>query len=249
MPTSKRAFRVGIISTLVLLAAPHSRRIPRGHLLWLSQCGLGDRLQAAFFRCFESDAHETRPGQGGAHTGPGNARHQSGGYRIWNELHIDVQVVFPSLLLRAALRKMLSWKPLWRVATTNSWPRSAGSQAGAFKYIAIVPWRRPDLAIQEIRRVKKLWSVAGIFARGIEWDWPLTFRDHWPIYEEAAGQDLPVTVHVGNGSSPTISRMLEGVPRPFFGRVPADSSPGKRTHQPTLRTVRVSTDPRIFPAG
>ena len=115
---------------------------------------------------------------------------------------------------------MLSWKPLWRAATTNSWRLQCGESGGRIQYIAIVPWRRPDLAIQEIRRVKKLGSVAGIFARGIEWDRPLTHPDHWPIYEEAAEQDLPVTVHVGNGSSPTISRMLEGVPRPFFDEFP-----------------------------
>jgi predicted TIM-barrel fold metal-dependent hydrolase len=91
---------------------------------------------------------------------------------------------------------------------------------GRIWYVAIIPWRRPDLAVQEIRRVKTLGSVAGIFARGLEWDRPLTHPEHWPIYEEAARQDLPITVHVGNGSSPTISRMLEGVPRPFFDEFP-----------------------------
>jgi len=95
------------------------------------------------------------------------------------------------------------------------------------QYIAIVPWRRPDLAIHEIRRVKKLGSVAGIFARGIEWDRPLTHPTHWAIYEEAAQQDLPITVHVGNGSSPAISRMLEGVPRPFFDEFPQIHPLGK----------------------
>ena len=41
-----------------------------------------------------------------------------------------------------------------------------------------------------------------------------------PIYQEAERQDLPVTVHTGNGSSPTISRMLEGVPRPYYDEFP-----------------------------
>ncbi|HEX6769495.1 MAG TPA: amidohydrolase family protein, partial [Candidatus Binatia bacterium] len=56
--------------------------------------------------------------------------------------------------------------------------------------------------------------------RGLEWDRPLTHPDHWPIYQEAERQDLPVAVHTGNGSSPTISRMLEGVPRPYFDEFP-----------------------------
>ena len=42
---------------------------------------------------------------------------------------------------------------------------------------------------------------------------PLSHPALWPIYEEAARQDLPVAVHVGNGSSPAILRMIEGVPR------------------------------------
>jgi uncharacterized protein len=75
--------------------------------------------------------------------------------------------------------------------------------------------------MQEIRRVKKLGSVAGVYARGIEWDRPITHPEHWPIYEEAEGQDLPITVHVGNGSSPMIREMLQGVPRPTY----ADSQP------------------------
>jgi predicted TIM-barrel fold metal-dependent hydrolase len=75
--------------------------------------------------------------------------------------------------------------------------------------------------------VKAQGAVAGIFARGIEWDRPLTHPDHWPIYEEAERQDLPITVHVGNGSSPTISRMLEGVPRPFFDEFPQIHPLGK----------------------
>ena len=95
-----------------------------------------------------------------------------------------------------------------------------GESGGRIFYVAIVPWRRPDLAVQEIRRVKALGSAVGIFARGLEWDRPLTHPEHWPIYQEAERQDLPITVHVGNGSSPTITRMLEGVPRPYFNEFP-----------------------------
>jgi predicted TIM-barrel fold metal-dependent hydrolase len=72
------------------------------------------------------------------------------------------------------------------------------------------------MAVREIRRVKPLGAVAAIYARGIEWDRPLTHPDHWPIYQEAAEQDLPITVHVGNGSSPLIREMFQGVPRPSY---------------------------------
>jgi predicted TIM-barrel fold metal-dependent hydrolase len=63
-------------------------------------------------------------------------------------------------------------------------------------------------------------GLVGIFARGLEWDMPLAHPSFWPIYEEAERQDLPICVHTGNGSSPAISRMLEGVPRPYLDDFP-----------------------------
>ena len=84
---------------------------------------------------------------------------------------------------------------------------------GRLWYAAVLPWRRADLAIQEMKQLKQRGSVAGIFVHGIEWDIPLTHPSFLPIYEEAERQDLPITVHTGNGSSPTITRMFEGMPR------------------------------------
>jgi predicted TIM-barrel fold metal-dependent hydrolase len=91
---------------------------------------------------------------------------------------------------------------------------------GRLSYVAVVPFRRPDLAVTEIHRVKEAGGVAAVYARGIEWDIPLSHPMLWPIYEEAARQDLPVAVHVGNGASPAILRMLEGVPRPYLDDFP-----------------------------
>jgi predicted TIM-barrel fold metal-dependent hydrolase len=71
-----------------------------------------------------------------------------------------------------------------------------------------------------IRRVKQAGGAAAIYSRGIEWDLPLSHPTFWPIYEEAARQDLPVTVHVGLGASPAIARMTEGVPRPYLDDFP-----------------------------
>jgi predicted TIM-barrel fold metal-dependent hydrolase len=49
---------------------------------------------------------------------------------------------------------------------------------------------------------------------------PLSHPAFRPIFQEAERQDLPIAVHVGNGSSPTISRMFEGIPRPSGGSFP-----------------------------
>jgi predicted TIM-barrel fold metal-dependent hydrolase len=136
-----------------------------------------------------------------------------------DELGIDKQVVFPSLWLGCLAENVELEAALAR--SYNKFMAAQCAQSGGrIWYVAIVPWRRPDLAVQEIRRAKAQGGVAGIFARGLEWDKPLTHPDFWPVYEAAERQDLPVTVHVGNGSSPAISRMFEGVPRPYFNEFP-----------------------------
>ena len=134
-------------------------------------------------------------------------------------LAIDIQVVFPSIWL-GCLAENVELEAALARSYNQFMAMQCNRSGGRIWYVAILPWRRPDLAVHEIRRVKALGSAAGIFARGLEWDRPLTHPDHWPIYQEAERQDLPVTVHTGNGSSPTISRMLEGVPRPYYDEFP-----------------------------
>jgi predicted TIM-barrel fold metal-dependent hydrolase len=137
-----------------------------------------------------------------------------------DEMGINTQVVFPSIWL-GCLAENIGLEAALARSYNQFMATQCARSGGRIWYVAIVPWRRPNLAAQEIRRVKTLGSVAGIYARGIEWDRPLTHPDHWSIYEEAARQDLPVTVHVGNGSSPMIREMFQGVPRPNY----ADSQP------------------------
>ena len=137
-----------------------------------------------------------------------------------DELGIDTQVVFPSIWL-GCLAENVELEAALARSYNQFMATQCGESGGRIWYVAIVPWRRPEWAVQEIRRVKKLGSVAGVYARGIEWDRPITHPEHLPIYEEAERQDLPITVHVGNGSSPMIREMLQGVPRPTY----ADSQP------------------------
>ena len=136
-----------------------------------------------------------------------------------DEMGIDTQVVFPSLWL-GCLAENVELEAALASSYNEYMAAQCGQSAGRLWYVAIVPWRRPDLAVQEIRRAKQQGSVAGIFARGVEWDLPLTHPSFRPIFEEAERQDLAIAVHVGNGSSPTISRMLEGVPRPYLDSFP-----------------------------
>jgi len=127
-------------------------------------------------------------------------------------LSVDKQVIFPSLWLGCPSEDVEL-----EAALARSYNRFMANQCnqsgGRLWYAAVLPWRRADLAIQEMKQLKQRGSVAGIFVHGIEWDIPLTHPSFLPIYEEAERQDLPITVHTGNGSSPTITRMFEGMPR------------------------------------
>ena len=132
-----------------------------------------------------------------------------------DELGIDTQVVFPSLWL-GCLAENVELEAALARSYNQFMAAQCAQSAGRIWFVAIVPWRRPEMAIKEIRRVKTLGCAAGVYARGIEWDRPLTHPEHWPIFQEAANQDLPITVHVGNGSSPMIREMFQGVPRPTY---------------------------------
>jgi predicted TIM-barrel fold metal-dependent hydrolase len=129
-----------------------------------------------------------------------------------DQMGIYQQIVFPSVWQGA-----VSENQDLEVALARSYNTFMATQCnqseGRIKFVAVVPFRQPVLAAAELRRAAGLGSVAGVYARGIEWDMPLSNPAFWPIYEEAARLDLPVTVHTGNGASPSISTMLEGYTR------------------------------------
>lgn len=136
-----------------------------------------------------------------------------------DEMGIDTQVVFPSIW-QGCLAENVELEAALARSYNQFMATQCGQSGGRLSYVAVVPFRWPDVAAAEVRRVKRAGSAAAIYARGIEWDMPLSHPMLWPIYAEAEQQDLPVAVHVGNGASPSILRMLEGVPRPYVDNFP-----------------------------
>ena len=136
-----------------------------------------------------------------------------------DEMGIDKQVVFPSIW-QGCLAENVDLEAALARSHNQFMATQCGHSGGRLSYVAVVPFRRPDLAVAEVRRVKQAGAAAAIYARGIEWDMPLSHPMLWPIYEEAERQDLPIAVHVGNGSSPAVLRMLEGIPRPYLDDFP-----------------------------
>lgn len=78
--------------------------------------------------------------------------------------------------------------------------KKCAESGGRIMYNALVPFRSPDAAVKEIRRVKQMGGAVAVFMRGIEWDRPVSDPSFFPIYAEAEKQDLAMAVHVGSGS-------------------------------------------------
>jgi len=129
-----------------------------------------------------------------------------------DRLGIDVQVVHPSFCLST-----MTEDPELEAAVMRSYNTfmadKCGQSNGRLLFNAVIPFRTPSAAIDEIRRLKSTGTVISVLARGIEWDKTLDHPDFFPIYEELERAGLPIVVHLGPGC-PTISNMFDGQPRP-----------------------------------
>src|SRR5262249_4545047 len=79
---------------------------------------------------------------------------------------------------------------------------------GRVRWAALLPFRDPEAAVKEMRRASEL-GASGVFTMGMVWERNLADPEFFPIYEEAAGLDLPICVHLGWGS-PEGSSPLSG---------------------------------------
>jgi predicted TIM-barrel fold metal-dependent hydrolase len=124
---------------------------------------------------------------------------------------IAEQVIYPSAWIGC-----LADDPELEAALAASYNRFLAEQcdqaAGRLSYAAVVPYRRPRAAVEELRWVREQGRAVSVFTRGMEWDMPLSHPSFYPIYAEAERQNLAIAVHVGFGS-PAISRLFDGLPR------------------------------------
>ena len=129
-----------------------------------------------------------------------------------DRLNIDVQIVHPSFCLST-----MTEDPELEAALMRSYndfmAEKCGASNGRLYFNAVVPFRSPDAAVAEIRRLRPSGAMVSVLARGIEWDKPLDHPEFFPIYAEAQRHGLPIAVHLGPGC-PTISNMFDGQPRP-----------------------------------
>lgn len=115
-----------------------------------------------------------------------------------DELGVDVQVLYPSLFLRA-----LTNLPHVDAALCKSYNRwlaeiwRAGN--GRLRWVVMPPLHYLDKAIEELNFAKNH-GACGVFIRGVEGDKLPTDPYFYPLYREASRLGMPICVHASAGN-------------------------------------------------
>lgn len=133
-----------------------------------------------------------------------------------DRMQVARQLVHPSFTLST-----LTEDPELEAALFQSYntfmAKACAASGGRIFFNAVVPYRRPELAVAEIRRLSGMSGMASVLVRGLEWDKPIDDPSHYPVFAEAERQGLPMVVHLGVGS-PSMYRMFDGMTHPVAER-------------------------------
>lgn len=118
--------------------------------------------------------------------------------RHMDELEVDIQVLYPTLMLRPVANNAALEYALCR--SYNRWLAEIWKQAGGRLRWVAAP---PILSMDKIRE-EMIWAKAhgacGIFMRCLENEKALSDAYFHPLYEIAGELDLAICIHLGNGS-------------------------------------------------
>jgi predicted TIM-barrel fold metal-dependent hydrolase len=115
-----------------------------------------------------------------------------------DELEVDVQVLYPTLLLRPVADNPRLDYALAR--SYNRWLASIWKHGGdRLRWVAVPPLLTMDKVRDEMKFAKDN-GACGIFMRGLECELPLSDPYFYPLYEIAGELDLAICIHLGNGS-------------------------------------------------
>jgi predicted TIM-barrel fold metal-dependent hydrolase len=112
-----------------------------------------------------------------------------------DRLGIDVQVVFPTMFLISLVEDVCLEAALY-CAYNAYLHRACARSGGRLRWVALIPFRDPEAAVQEVRRAADQ-GAAGIFAMGMIRERTLADPAFYPVYEAAAAHDLPLCLHFG----------------------------------------------------
>lgn len=115
-----------------------------------------------------------------------------------DELDIDVQVLYPTVFLRAWTQDPTVEAAICR--SYNRWLADIWSQSnGRLRWVLMPPLRSMDETRKEIIFGKEH-GACGIFVRGLEAEMRLTNPYFFRLYEMAQEHNLPICFHSGNNS-------------------------------------------------
>lgn len=115
-----------------------------------------------------------------------------------DQLDIDVQVLYPTVFLRPAVRTAAAELALTRAY--NRWMGSLWKRAPErLRWVAMPPLLSEHALRDELQWCKDNGAV-GIFMRGLEWDRNVADPFFFPLYETAEEMNLPICFHSGNNS-------------------------------------------------
>jgi predicted TIM-barrel fold metal-dependent hydrolase len=113
-------------------------------------------------------------------------------------LDVDVQILFPTLLLRPIADNAPLEYALAR--SYNRWLAEIWEKGGGrLRWAVVPPLLSPDKLRDELVFGKENGACA-VFMRPLECEKPLTDEYFFPLYEIASDLDLAICVHLGNGS-------------------------------------------------
>lgn len=113
-------------------------------------------------------------------------------------LEVDVQILYPTLLLRPVADNAPLDDALTR--SYNRWLAEIWKKGkGRLRWVAVPPLRSPDKIRDELLFAKEH-GACGVFMRALECELPVSDPFFYPLYEIAGELDLAICFHLGNAS-------------------------------------------------
>ena len=124
-----------------------------------------------------------------------------------DELEVDVQVLYPTLMLRPCTQSRATEMAMCK--SYNRWLAEIWKKGrGRLRWVCMPPLLSMDALRGELEFAKEN-GACGIFMRGVEHEMRLSNPDLFPLYEIATDLDLPICVHAGTNST-AIHDLYEG---------------------------------------
>ena len=124
-----------------------------------------------------------------------------------DELEVDVQVLYTTLMLRPCTQSRATEMAMCR--SYNRWLAEIWKKGrGRLRWVCMPPLLSMDVLRDELEFAKEN-GACGIFMRGVEHEKRLSSPDLFPLYEIATDLDLPICVHAGTNST-AIHDLYEG---------------------------------------